>query len=55
LNRPHFIEQSLPEKVEDAVKVGLNVTQKLVKIGGDALENPEELLKEKKVERGPFK
>jgi len=26
-----------------------------VKIGGDALENPEELLKEKKVERGPFK
>ena len=42
-------EQSLPEKVEDAVKVGLNVTQKLVKLGGQALENPDEIIKEKQV------
>jgi hypothetical protein len=41
--------QSLPEKVEGAVKTGLNITHKLVKMGEKALENPEEVIKEKQV------
>ena len=41
--------QSIPEHVDGAIKTGLNITQKLVKLGEQAIENPEKIMKEKKV------
>ena len=46
--------QSIPEHVDGAIKTGLNITQKLVKLGEQAIENPEKIMKEKKVRKSFF-
>lgn len=39
---------SIPEHVDGAIKTGLNITHKLVKLGEQAIENPEKVMKEKR-------